>query len=70
MESFIKLIASAIDEKSPYTGGHCERVPELASMLAEEANKSEEGIFKKFHFRNENAWREFRIALFCMIVAK
>ncbi|MFB1009027.1 MAG: HD domain-containing phosphohydrolase, partial [Sulfurospirillum sp.] len=62
MESFIKLIASAIDEKSPYTGGHCERVPELASMLAEEANKSEEGIFKKFHFRNENAWREFRIA--------
>lgn len=62
MESFIKLIASAIDEKSPYTGGHCERVPELASMLAAEANKSEEGIFKKFHFKNENAWREFRIA--------
>lgn len=62
MESFIKLIASAIDEKSPYTGGHCERVPELASMLASEANKSEEGIFKKFHFKNENAWREFRIA--------
>ncbi|MBP1680831.1 MAG: putative cAMP phosphodiesterase class-II [Proteobacteria bacterium] len=62
MESFIKLIASAIDEKSPYTGGHCERVPELAAMLAEEANKSEEGVFKKFHFKNENAWREFRIA--------
>jgi len=62
MESFIKLIASAIDEKSPYTGGHCERVPELASMLAEVANNSDEGIFKKFHFKNENAWREFRIA--------
>jgi HD-GYP domain-containing protein (c-di-GMP phosphodiesterase class II) len=62
MESFIKLIASAIDEKSPYTGGHCERVPELATMLAEEANKSYQGIFKKFNFNDENAWREFRIA--------
>jgi len=62
MESFIKLIASAIDDKSPYTGGHCERVPELASMLAEEANKNHHGIFKKFNFKDENAWREFRIA--------
>ncbi|ARU49035.1 HD domain-containing phosphohydrolase [Sulfurospirillum diekertiae] len=62
MESFIKLIASAIDDKSPYTGGHCERVPELASMLAEEANKNHQGIFKKFNFKDENAWREFRIA--------
>jgi GAF domain-containing protein len=28
-ESFIQVIASAIDEKSPYTGGHIERVAEL-----------------------------------------
>lgn len=62
MESFIKLIAGAIDDKSPYTGGHCERVPELASMLATEANNSHQGIFKKFNFKDENAWREFRIA--------
>jgi hypothetical protein len=34
MDSFIKLIAQAIDDKSAYTGGHCERVPELALMLA------------------------------------
>lgn len=34
-ESFIELIASAIDEKSPYTGGHCRRVPELTMMFAE-----------------------------------
>jgi len=62
MESFIKLIASAIDEKSPCTGGHCERVPELASMLAEKADQSQDGIFKNFGFKTENAWREFRIA--------
>ena len=36
-ESFIGLINSAIDEKSPYTGGHCERVPTLTMLLAEAA---------------------------------
>lgn len=34
-ESFIEMMASAIDTKSPYTGGHCQRVPELTFMLAE-----------------------------------
>jgi len=34
-DSFIELIASAIDEKSPYTAGHCRRVPILTNMLAE-----------------------------------
>ena len=34
-ESFIKLINAAIDDKSPYTGGHCQRVPTLTMMLAE-----------------------------------
>ena len=42
-ESFIKLIAKAIDEKSPYTGGHCGRVPELTMMLAKAAANSETG---------------------------
>ena len=37
MDSFIKLIATAIDGKSKYTGGHCERVPELSLMLIKEA---------------------------------
>lgn len=39
-ESFIKLIATAIDEKSPYTGGHCKRVPKLTMMLAKSASAS------------------------------
>lgn len=34
-EAFIGLINLAIDEKSPYTGGHCQRVPELTMMLAD-----------------------------------
>ena len=39
-ESLINLINTAIDDKSPYTGGHCERVPALTMMLAEAANHS------------------------------
>ncbi len=47
-ESFIKLIADAIDEKSPYTGGHCQRVPELTMMLAKAAIATKQGAFKDF----------------------
>lgn len=39
LDSFIKLLAEAIDAKSPYTGGHCERVPEITLMLAKEVSK-------------------------------
>ena len=61
MDSFIKLIADAIDAKSPYTGGHCQRVPEVAMMLAKAANAVEDGPFKDFRFDNDEAWREFEI---------
>lgn len=61
-ESVIQLIASAIDEKSPYTAGHCNRVPEIALMLAEAAVTSESEPFKHFKFKNENERREFRVA--------
>jgi HD-GYP domain-containing protein (c-di-GMP phosphodiesterase class II) len=61
MDSMIQLIAGAIDAKSPYTGGHCERVPELAMMLAEEATKAREGPLADFGFHSEDEWREFRI---------
>ncbi|MBF0426563.1 MAG: GAF domain-containing protein [Magnetococcales bacterium] len=61
LESLIKLIAGAIDAKSPYTGGHCERVPELAVMLAEEAQKITDGPLAAFGFSSEDEWREFRI---------
>ncbi len=47
-ESFVKLINIAIDEKSPYTGGHCERVPALTMMLAEAAHATSEGPLASF----------------------
>jgi len=61
MDSMIQLIASAIDTKSPYTGGHCARVPELAIMLAKEACESKEGALADFSFKSDEEWREFRI---------
>jgi HD-GYP domain-containing protein (c-di-GMP phosphodiesterase class II) len=47
-ESFIAVINTAIDEKSPYTGGHCQRVPELTMMLAEAAQACQEGPLAGF----------------------
>jgi HD-GYP domain-containing protein (c-di-GMP phosphodiesterase class II) len=47
-ESFIGLINTAIDDKSPYTGGHCQRVPMLTMMLAEAANECRVGPLKGF----------------------
>ena len=61
MDALIRLLAGAIDAKSAYTGGHCERVPELAFMLAEEACKVETGPLAEFRFASEEEWREFRI---------
>src|SRR5439155_4980604 len=47
-ESFISLINGAIDEKSPYTGGHCQRVPVLTMLLAEAVNDTREGPLSDF----------------------
>ena len=47
-ESFIQLIATAIDKKSPYTGGHCERVPEITMLLADAVEKTKEGKYADF----------------------
>ncbi|MDC7700956.1 HD domain-containing phosphohydrolase [Vogesella indigofera] len=48
MNALVELIAGAIDAKSPYTGGHCQRVPELAQALAEAAHQSQQGPFAGF----------------------
>ena len=47
-QAFTRLIAKAIDEKSPYTGGHCRRVPELTMMIAEAVHRHEEGPLADF----------------------
>ncbi|MEO5376928.1 MAG: GAF domain-containing protein [Magnetococcus sp. DMHC-6] len=60
-DSFIRLIAAAIDAKSPYTGGHCERVPELARLLALAVCDVDQGPFADFKM-TEEGMDEMRIA--------
>lgn len=55
-ESFIKMIASAIDDKSPYTGGHCRRIPVLTMMLAEAAHSTETGPLLDFRITNKDRY--------------
>ncbi len=61
LESFIKMIASAIDAKSDYTGGHCERVPVIAEMLTRAACDVKTGPFADFSL-SELEWYELHIA--------
>ena len=60
-ESFIVLINTAIDEKSPYTGGHCQRVPTLTMMLAEAVNQTGEGPLASFTMTDKDRY-ELKIA--------
>jgi len=62
LDSFVHLMASTIDAKSKYTGNHCERVPMLSLMIANEANKSNDGIFKDFSIDSQDEKRELSIA--------
>ena len=60
-EAFIQLIAGAIDAKSPYTGGHCARVPELTKMLARAACAESSGPFEDFQLGAEE-WEAVHVA--------
>lgn len=60
-EAFIELIADAIDQKSPYTGGHCRRVPELTMMLAQAAVNDQSAPFADFSL-NESELYELKVA--------
>ena len=61
MNAFIELLAGAIDAKSAYTGGHCQRVPVLTTMLAEAACAAESGPYAGFSL-NEDEREALRIA--------
>lgn len=60
-ESLINLINTAIDHKSPYTSGHCERVPTLSLMLADALHRANEEPFKDFQMSEAERY-ELKIA--------
>jgi HD-GYP domain-containing protein (c-di-GMP phosphodiesterase class II) len=67
--AFIKSIAAAIDDKSPYTGGHINRVVELTLMIAELINRTEYGCFESVCF-SEDQLEELRVAAWMHDVGK
>jgi HD-GYP domain-containing protein (c-di-GMP phosphodiesterase class II)/HAMP domain-containing protein len=60
-ESMIHLIANAIDAKSPYTGGHCARVPVLVKMLAQAACDANVGPYRDFQL-DAAGWEAVHVA--------
>ncbi|MCP5277847.1 MAG: GAF domain-containing protein [Thiobacillus sp.] len=60
-ESLVSLINTAIDEKSPYTSKHCERVPALTMMIAEAVHGTETGPLAAFRMSDPDRY-ELRIA--------
>ena len=60
LEATIRMIAGAIDAQSPYTGGHCERVPELTFMLARAACSAQDGPYAGFDLDAEE-WEALHI---------
>ena len=60
-DSLTELIATAIDKKSPHTGAHCRRVPDLTMMLAEAVCNKKDGMFKDFTLSQEERY-ELKVA--------
>lgn len=69
LDSFIQVIASAIDEKSPYTGGHIRRVAELTQQIADAISDSEDERWKDFKL-NDDEKNELRIAAWMHDIGK
>ncbi len=67
--SFIKSIATAMDEKSPFTGGHINRVVDLTMMIAQLINDSDQPPFENIHF-NEVEMEELRLAAWMHDIGK
>ena len=61
LESFIEVLARAIDAKSPYTGSHCQKVPIITKMLATAATEEKEGSLKDFEMSDDD-WYALHIA--------
>ena len=68
-EAFVKVMATAIDEKSPNTGGHIRRVAHLTLTMAQALHRKNDGCFKDVFF-NKEAMHELRIAAWMHDIGK
>lgn len=60
LDAIIRLLADAIDAKSPYTGAHCERVPQLAETLMQRMCDAKDGPFAAVGMTDAERY-EFRL---------
>ncbi|MFC1525767.1 HD domain-containing phosphohydrolase [Candidatus Latescibacterota bacterium] len=68
-ESFLQVMATAIDERSPYTGGHIRRVAEVTMHVAEAVNACQEGPLASVSLTKEEL-NELRIAAWMHDIGK
>jgi response regulator RpfG family c-di-GMP phosphodiesterase len=61
-DALVQVVAFSIDAKSPYTGGHCTRVPALAQMLAQAVHETETGPLAEFQLKSDDDWRQLWLA--------
>lgn len=60
--SLVQVIATSIDAKSPYTAGHCTRVPAICEMLTRTVHETADGPYANFYIETEEEWRQLNIA--------
>jgi len=68
-ESFLQVMATAIDERSPYTGGHIRRVAEMTMIVAEAVNACDDGPLAERRFSPDEL-NELRIAAWMHDIGK
>lgn len=68
-DAIILVLAHTIDTKSHYTGGHCERVPQLAEALMQRICDAQEGPFAEFSMTEAELY-EFRLGAWLHDVGK
>ena len=68
-ESFVQVMATAIDERSPYTGGHIKRVAEMTMVVARAVNRCNAGTLAHVKF-NDDEMNELRMAAWMHDIGK
>jgi HD-GYP domain-containing protein (c-di-GMP phosphodiesterase class II) len=68
-QSFVQVMATAIDERSPYTGGHIRRVAEMTMQVAQAVNDCAEGPLAEVTF-DEDQLGELRLAAWMHDIGK
>jgi len=63
VDALVKILAGAIDAKSPYTSGHSQRVPAIAELMAKAACEARTGPFATFNL-SDSEWYELHVAAY------